>query len=55
MKPEPDSAVVTLVQGTGHHRLLLDKSALSKERDMPWELSDAEKSGGPAIPLHSAF
>ncbi|MES3008791.1 MAG: hypothetical protein V4751_13580 [Pseudomonadota bacterium] len=29
--------------------LLLDKSALSKERDMPWELSDAEKIGGLAI------
>ncbi len=29
--------------------LLLDKSALSMERDMPWELSDAEKRGGLAI------
>lgn len=29
--------------------LLLDKEALSKERDMPWELSDGEKEGGMAI------
>lgn len=29
--------------------LLLDKSALSMERDMPWALSDAEKRGGLAI------
>lgn len=29
--------------------LLLSKSALSQERDMPWELSDAEKTSGMAI------
>lgn len=29
--------------------LLLDKQALSVERDMPWELSDAEKANGMAI------
>ncbi len=29
--------------------LLLNKEALSQERDMPWELSDAEKTNGMAI------
>ena len=29
--------------------LLLDKQALSVERDMPWELSDVEKANGMAI------
>lgn len=29
--------------------LLLDKQALSVDRDMPWELSDAEKANGMAI------